>query len=141
MTTDIETARRRLLSIVRIANRLRDNTADLHTLAYDPHIGDTEPDRANHDSRPPRTGDPRARALYDRLAAEADAIEAVLIGLDRALTGLFFAHNTSAEPSRGSLISRAEFDQLRGNQRRRRTAGYYTPAPITRQPPHPGKRR
>jgi hypothetical protein len=139
--TDAQTLRRRLESISRLAKRLRDNTIDLHSLAYDPHIGDSEPDRGKHDSKPPRSGDPRAKAVLNRLAAEADAIEAVLVGLDRATLALFYARSTSPEPSRGSLISHREHDQLRANQRARKAAGYYTPAPLIDQPAHPGKRR
>ena len=141
MNGDLETIRRRLESVTRLARRLRDNVIDLHTLGWDPHIGDTQPDRGQYDSRPPRTGDPRARAVLDRLAAEADAIEAVLVGLDRACTALFFARSTNPEPSRGSLISRGEHDQLRANQRRRKANGEYVPAPLVQQPSHPGTRR
>jgi hypothetical protein len=141
MTPDAETVRRRLLSIVRLANRLRDNTADLHSLAYDPHTTGGEPDRGSFESRPPRAGNLKAQALLGRIAAEADAIEAVLIGLDRAMTGLFFAGSSNAEPSRGSLISRTEHDRLVANQHRRRRAGDYTPAALIDQPTHPGRKR
>ena len=137
---EVEQLRRRLLSIVRVTNRLRDNSADLHTLGWDPHIGDKEPDRGQFESRAPRTGDRRAQALYARLAAEADAIEAILVGLDRAAAALFWARSTNPEPSRGSLISRLEHDQLLARQRTRARTGEYTPAPLIDQPTHPGKK-
>lgn len=66
--------------------------------------------------------------------------EALLIGLDRSVTG-FFMVSAAVEPTRGSLITGEEHDRLLANRRRRQAAGEYTPTPLVDQPRnHVGRR-
>lgn len=140
MHDDIETLRRRLATLTRAANAIRANAADLWVLGWERPVIDSEPDRGNFESSTPSAGDPRARRLFDQLADAVSKIEAELVGYERVMRALFFAGSDNPEPSRGSTISRLEFDRLRTNQQRRRQAGDYTPTPMTTQPQHPGHR-
>lgn len=129
--------RRRLETISRAAGRLRQHLPDLHTLGWDAPSGDGEPDRGQFESRTPRSGHPHARHLYSRIDTQTAGIEADLIGLERAMVALFYVGSTSPEPSRGSMISRADFDDQLTRQQRRPD----TPIRLVEQPPHPGAKR
>lgn len=136
---------RRLDLLARTATRLRRHIVDLHLLGWEPvnsrdpleQTGSGEKAAAKTDWAP-KTGHPSARRLYDRIAADVAQMAAELVGYDRDVTGIFYAGSQAAEPTRGSMISREEFDRRIGRQRARRTAGEYTPTPLVDQPQHPG---
>lgn len=134
---DVDELRRRLTSLARAANRIAAHIGDLHSLGWEPAITDTEKVAGGTPDRTPRAGHPRARRLYERIATEAAQMEAETIGLERTMMGLFFAGSTNPEPSRGSMISRTDFERLRQRQRQRPD----TPTRIVEQPQHPGATR
>jgi hypothetical protein len=118
---DVDALARRLRILTRAADRIRAHAADLHSLGWEPHRGDTEKVNGGTTDHTPRAGDPRARH------------EDLLVGLERDIVAFFFAHSTSPEPSRGSLISAGEHAQLLARQRARAD----TPARLVDQPAHP----
>lgn len=137
---DITHLRRRLRTLIRAANNIAAHIDTLHSLAYDATRGDTEPDRAGFESRPPpgyRTETTRAQHMWARTNLEIGRCEDLLVGLERDLAGCLFAGSSNAEPSRGSLISAAEHERLLTNQRGRPD----TPARLVDQPRHPGAKR
>jgi hypothetical protein len=138
---DIRLLQRRIDTVTRAATRIRQHLADLHWLAWEKPTGDTAHVKKTTTDHTPKAGDTRARNLWSRLSLQLGQIEDQLVGLERQVTAHFYAGSQNAEPSRGSLISREEFDWRIGKQRRRRANGEYTPAPLIDQPPHPGKAR
>jgi hypothetical protein len=134
---DVDALCRRLRTLTRAADRIRAHAADLHSLGWEPHRGDTEKVNGGPVDHAPRAGDPRARHLWERITLEVGRAEDLLIGLERDTVAFFFAHSSSPEPSRGSLISAAEHAQLLARQRARPD----TPARLVDQPQHPGRRR
>jgi hypothetical protein len=134
---DVDQLTRRLRTLTRAADRLRAHAADLHSLGWEPARGDTEKVNGGGTDHTPRAGDPRARQLWDRITLEVGRAEDLLVGLERAVTAHFYAHSSSPEPSRGSLISAAEHAQLLAKQQARTD----TPARLIEQPPHPGRHR
>lgn len=135
---DVAQLQRRLDTLTRAAAKLRAHAPDLYRLGWEPYVGERlEGDAPGFESSPPRTGDPRARKLFDRLASEAAQMAAELVGLERSMTGLFYAGSSNPEPSRGSTISREEFDRRLGRQR----AQGDSPARLVDQPQHPGAQR
>lgn len=140
---DVATLQQRLDVIIRTARHIRQNAADLHSLAWEPHVGDTEKVRKTKTDYVPRVADeaPHARKVLTRLEAEVAKIQAELTGLDRAMLRVFAARAERPEPTRGSRIRVEEFDGLQANQRDRRTAGEYTPNLLEPQPDHPGRHR
>lgn len=138
MNTDVAVLRRQLDTLIRAASRLRQHAADLHSLGWDPHIGEAlEGDAPGFDSRPPRAGDPRARRLFDQLTVRAAIIEAEFIDFDRTMMALFAARAPRPEPTRGSTISADHHDWLLAKQSERDE----TPVRLEPQPQHPGKGR
>lgn len=141
---DVYLLTRRIDTLTRTATSIRRHLADLHSLAYDAQRSDSEPDRAGFEERPPpgyRLEPSKAQHLWSRISLQVGQVEDILTGLERQLTACFYARSQSPEPSRGSLISRAEHDMLLANQKARRAAGQYTPAPLIDQPHHPGAQR
>lgn len=137
MTPDVEALRRRLASLIRAADRLRAHCPTLYSLAWEPHVGESlEGDAPGFASSPPRAGDPRARRLFARIVADVERAEADLVGLERIMSGLMFARAERPEPSRGSTIGVAEFDE-KIEVARRRGDGH---ALLEPQPQHPGRR-
>ena len=109
------------------------------------NISATTGDQANvkqtRTDHTPKVGDPRALHLWSRLSIELGKVEDMLIGLERQVTGYFYAGSTSPEPSRGSLHSFAEHQQIAAARQRRTARGEYTPTPLIDQPRHPGAQR
>jgi hypothetical protein len=137
VTPEVDALRHRLLTLVRAADRLRSHAGDLHGLGWEPHVGEAlEGDASGFESSPPRAGDPRARRLFEKIAAEAARAEAELVGLERSMLGLFVARTERPDPSRGSTIRVEEFDDQLARQRRRSD----TPVRLEPQPQHPGRR-
>jgi len=134
---DVHLLVRRLDALTRTIAEVQRHLADLHYCGWERPTGDHVAVKETKTDHTPKAGDPRARELWSRISLQTGQVEATLIGLQRQLTGYFYAHSSNAEPSRGSLISRAEHDRLIANQRARRAAGEYTPAPLTEQPSHP----
>lgn len=134
---DVDLLAHRLDSLTRSATRIRRHLADLHSLAWDKPVTDRVAVQETKTDHTPRAGDPRARHLWERIAIEAGRAEDLFVGLERDVTAHFFAHSTSPEPSRGSLISAAEHAQLLARQRTRPD----TPARLIDQPAHPSKKR
>lgn len=134
---DVDALTRRLRTLTRAADRLRAHAPDLHGLGWEPHHGDVEKVNGGATDHTPRAGDPRARHLWERLTVEVGRCEDLLVGLERDVVAHFFAHSSSPEPSRGSLISAAEHARLLANQRGRPD----TPARLIDQPSHPGRQR
>lgn len=137
MTDDAAQLRRQLDALVRAASRIRTHTADLHSLAWEPAVSGSEPVAASRVDYAPRTGPEAVLGFYRHLSERITAIEAEMIGLERRMTALFFAHSSSPEPSRGSTISAEEHARQLGRQRARGDA----PARLVDQPAHPGKGR
>jgi hypothetical protein len=138
-TRDVDFLTRRLRSLERCAARIASHVDDLHALAYEPGACNSEPDRTGFESRPPpgwRPETTRAQELWGVLIRVVGNSEAAIVELERQVLATFFAGSISPEPSRGSLISVAEHDQLLARQRARASS-----ARIVDQPPHPGRQR
>jgi hypothetical protein len=141
---DVDLIQHRIDSAVRAATRIRTHLHDLHALAYEAQRRNTEPDRSGFESRPPPGWQPidgQSKQLWGRAQTELGRVEDILVGLERAVTAHFYAHTTTPEPSRGSLISAAEHAQLVDKQQARAAGGDYVPARLADQPPHPGRIR
>jgi hypothetical protein len=140
---DVATLHERLDIIIRTARHIRQHAGDLHSLAWEPHVGDTEKVRKTKTDYVPRVADeaPRARKVLSRIEAEVASIQGELTGLDRAMLRVFTARAERPDPTRGSTIRVEEFDDLQANQRNRRAAGEYTPNLLESQPDHPGRHR
>lgn len=155
---DVDHLQRRIDHLTRAADRIRAQLADLYTLAYEPAVHDNERSRApGFESRPPPgaqrdhpglgTKPPdrisrrdQAHHLWERTDQDLCRCEAILVGLERAVTGWFMV-SSAVEPTRGSLIAAADHDRLLAAQRVRENAGEYTPARLVDQPDHPGAHR
>jgi len=137
---DVDLLANRLDTLTRAAGRIRAHLADLHCLAFEPHIGEDIKVRQSKTDHTPRAGDPRAHHVWDRLTLEVGRVEDILVGLERQVVGYFMV-TSIVEPSRGSLIPAAEHARQLANQRARKAAGEYTPTRLVDQPPHPGRRR
>lgn len=133
--TDVELLRRRVNTLTRAAQKIATHCADLHDLGWERHVGDVEKVKGGTVDHSPKVGNPKARHLFERIFREIASIEAELVGLERSMTGLFFAGSSNPEPSRGSMISRAEFERLKKNQ------GPDSSPKLIEQPSHPGERR
>lgn len=133
---EVEALRRRLDTLTRAAARLRAHAGDLHDLGWEPHRGEAEKVNGGSADRTPRAGDPRARRLFDRVVADVEAAEAELVGDSRMMLALFTARAERPDPSRGSTISLADFDDQLARQRKRPG----TPVRLEPQPRHPGMR-
>lgn len=139
---DVAVVTRRLDTLIRAATKIRAHIADLHTLAWEPATNpDVDRVAGGASDHTPRTGNPRARRLFDQIAVNVAQIEAELVGFERTMTGLFVAGQPNAEPSRGSLISAAEHQRLLDRQQAHARAGGYVPQRLQDQPSHPGKHR
>jgi len=140
---DVDLLAHRLDTLTRAATRIRKHLADLHVLAFEATSshGDDIKVRTSKTDHTPKGGDPRARRVWDRLNVEASRCEDLLVGLEREVTGYFLVGSSSAEPSRGSLITAGEHARLLARQAARRAAGEYVPEPIVDQVQHPGKHR
>lgn len=134
---DAAQLRRRLDTLTRSATKLRAHLPDLHTLAWESAVGDAEPVAASRVDYTPRTGPEAVLGFYRHLSERIIAIEAEMIGLERRMVALFFAHSSSPEPSRGSIISASEHEALLANQRARPD----TSPRLVDQPAHPRKGR
>lgn len=137
---DVGDLHRRIHSLCRMATRIEAHAGDLHALAHEPRRLGLEGDRSGFESRPPpgwAADQTRAGDLWARIATTVARAEADLVGLERAMVALFYAGSTSPEPTRGSMISRADFDGLVTRQRSRDD----TPARLIDQPQHPGSQR
>jgi hypothetical protein len=135
---DVDALRAHLRSASTVALRISHHLEDLHTLAFDRHVSGGE--RTSGGNWPPpgveAVGDERARDLWGRLSTLARQVEMTLRALEWA-TGNLLAVGPSAEETRGSLILHQEYADALTRQRRRRTAGEYTPERMVDQPPHP----
>lgn len=140
---DVDLLAHRLDTLTRAATRIRHHLADLHCLAFEATSApaDDVKVRTSKTDHTPKTGDPRARKVWDRLLIEVGRCEDILVGLEREVTGYFLAGSSSAEPSRGSLITAGEHDRLLARQAVRRRAGEYVPEKLVDQVQHPGKGR
>lgn len=140
---DVDLLAHRLDTLTRAATRIRHHLADLHCLAFEATSGyaDDVKVRTTKTDHTPKSGDPRARKVWDRLTLEAGRVEASLVGLEREVLGYFLVGSSSAEPSRGSLITAGEHDRLLANQKAKADIGSYTPTRLVDQPAHPGKGR
>jgi hypothetical protein len=140
---DVDLLTHRLDTLTRAATRIRAHLADVHCLAFEAtnHPADDIKVRTSKTDHTPKTGDPRARNVWDRLEIEIGRCEDILVGLERQTTGYFLVGSQSAEPSRGSLISAGEHDRLLVQQTARRRAGEYVPERLVPQHEHPGKGR
>ena len=155
---DVDHLARRIDHLTRAAGRIRTQLADLHVLAFEAAVHDTEQSRSTgFESRPPPGADrdipdlgtkpPRrigrrdqAHHLWARAETELARVEKILVGLERAVTGWFMV-TSAVEATRGSLIHADDHEQQLVNQRRRANNGEYTPAPLVDQPRHPGAGR
>lgn len=134
---DVDLLIHRIDTLTRAVTRIRRHLPDLHALAWERPVTDRVNVRETRSDHSPKGGDPRARHLWERTTLEVGRCEDLLVGLERDLTAHFFAHSTSPEPSRGSLISAGEHAQLLARQRTRPD----TSARLVDQPAHPGRRR
>jgi hypothetical protein len=140
---DVDLLAHRLDTLTRAATRIRQHLADVHCLAFEATTGhaDDVKVRTTKTDHTPKTGDPRARRVWDRLLVEVGRCEDILVGLERQTTGYFLVGSHSAEPSRGSLISAGEHARLLANQQARKVAGEYVPERLVDQNQHPGRHR
>ena len=141
---DVTAAHRHLDRLCDTARHLRAHLADLHNLGWQPTTGErlnVDDDQRGKTDWTPRSGNPRARKLFDRITHEVASIASELVGLDRQMTGLFRAGTDRAEPTRGSMITAGEHARLLINQQGRAAAGEFTPVRLDDQTPHPGKHR
>ena len=138
---DVQFLTRRLDALTRAADQIARHLVDLHYCGWERLTADHAHVKETRTDYTPQAGDPRARQLWSRISLQVGQVEDTLLGLQRQMTGYFYAHSDSPEPSRGSLISRAEHDQLLAKQRARRSNGQYTPVPLVEQPRHPGVSR
>jgi hypothetical protein len=138
---DTDLLAHRLDQAVRSLTRIRQHLVDLHWLAHESFTGDVEKVRTTKTDHTPKSGDPHARRLWDRAGLEIGRTQDLMLGLERDVIACFFAHSTSADPSRGSLIAAAEHARLLANQRARVANGEYVPTRLMDQPHHPGAAR
>jgi hypothetical protein len=132
---DVERLRWQLTLGSEAAARLCSHLEDLHSLAWEKHVGDFE--RVSGGAEHPGVevvGDQRARTLWARLCATATDLD-TLVPLERAIAN-YFTRGSSPDPSRGAIVSRGEFAAAERARNRRRAAGLYTPARIEQQPPY-----
>lgn len=137
---DVTDLQRRIDLLTRTAHQLRRHAPDLWSLGWEPTnngIDDTGRVAGGQTDHSPKTGDPKARRLYERLTTDLAQMAAELVGYQRAMYALFYAGATSIDPSRGSLIPAAEHAQLLAKQQGRPD----TPAKLIDQPTHPGANR
>lgn len=137
MTDEVATLCRRIDILVRAATRIGRHAGDLHALGWEPATVEVEKVNGGRADHAPRTGDPRARKLFDRILVDISAMESELVGYDRLMVALFTARAERPDPTRGSTISVAEHDRLLAAQKARPD----TPARLEPQPAHPGKRK
>lgn len=137
MSNEVHELRRRLDGLVRSANRIRAHTPDLFDLGWAAEVTGAEKVAGGREDHSPSIGDPRARHLFERIAAAVEAAEATVLGLERDMLSLFYAGGAPATPTRGSLIAAAEHARLLAAQRARDD----TPARLVDQPAHPSKGR
>lgn len=136
---DVERLRWQLTLGGEAATRLCQHLEDLHSLAWEKHVGDFE--HVNGGAEHPgveTVGDQQARTLWARLCATAIDLD-TLVPLERAIANYFTA-GPSPEPSRGAIVSKGEFGAAVRAQRRRTAAGEYTPVRIEQQPDYGGAR-
>ncbi len=138
---DIERVRFQLVLGAEAATRLARHLDDLHSLAFDRHVGDFEKisGGAAHPPGVETVGDPKARALWQRVCSAATDLDR-LAPLERAI-GNHFAAGPSPEQTRGAIIVKGEFVAAQRHQRRRRDDGQYTPVRIEDQPGYGGTGR
>lgn len=130
---DVDRVRWQLTAAAEAAARLAVHLEDLHSLAWERHVGDFE--HVNGGAEHPGVevvGDLRARTLWSRLCATAVDLD-TLAPLERSILN-YFAGGPSPEPSRGAIISRGEFATAQRHQRQRQADGLYTPVRIEDQP-------
>jgi hypothetical protein len=137
---DVERLRWQLTMGSEAAARLCSHLEDLHSLAWEKHIGDFEHVAGGADHPGVETvGDLRARTLWSRLCATATDLD-TLIPLERAIAN-YFTLGPSPDPSRGAIVSKGEFGAAQRHQRQRAAAGEYTPTRIEDQPGYGGMGR
>lgn len=140
---DVVALQRRIDHLTHAAGRIRQQLADLHSIAYEPTTATTDPaDRVRGGQRDhtPKSGPDVAKALWGRAETDIGRCEDILVGLERAITGWFMV-SASIEPSRGSLITAAEHHRRLTRQDQARRDGDYVPTRLVDQPPHPGRHR
>lgn len=136
---DVERLRWQLTVAAEAAARLCVHLEDLHSLAWERHVGDFEHVNGGADHPGVETvGDLRARTLWARIVATAVDLD-TLVPLERTVANYFTA-GPSPEPSRGAIIGRGEFVAAQRAQRRRQLADEYTPVRIEDQPGWGGSR-
>lgn len=136
---DVERLRWQLTAGAEAAARLCAHLEDLHSLAWEKHVGDFE--HVNGGAEHPgveMVGDQRARTLWHRLVATAIDLD-TLLPLERAIAN-YFTLGVSPDPTRGAIISKGEFGASQRHQRQRAAAGEYTPVRIEDQPGYGGSR-
>lgn len=140
---DVANLHRRLDHLTHAAGRIRQQLADLHTIAWDPSTAPTDAgERVSGGTRDhsPRSGPDVAKALWKRSETELARCEDILVGLERKITGWFMV-TAILEPTRGSLITAGEHTRRIRRQDQARRDGDYVPTRLVDQPPHPGKHR
>jgi hypothetical protein len=135
---DVSDLRARLEAAATTAAALAKHVEDLHSIAYERHVGDHER-VSGGDAHPgvENVGDLRARALWAQLVKHAHHVEITLLTLERA-AGNLLAAGPGAEDTRGSLISSAEHAYELRKQDRNRARGEFVPARLGDQPGYPG---
>lgn len=140
---DVAALTRRVDHLTHAAARIRQQLADLHSIAWDPSTATTDPaDRVAGGTRDhtPKSGPDIAKHMWARAEHEIGRCEDILVGLERTITGWFMV-SAVLEPSRGSLITAGEHARRLVRQDQARRDGDYVPARLVDQPPHPGRHR
>lgn len=136
---DVERLRWQLTAGSEAAVRLCAHLEDLHSLAWEKHVGDFE--HVNGGAEHPgveTVGDQRARTLWARLCATATDLD-TLLPLERAVAN-YFSAGPSPEGSSHPLVSKGDWNQQVKARARRAARGDYTPIRIEQQPPYGGGR-
>lgn len=136
---DVDRLRWQLTNGAEAATRLCAHLEDLHTLAWEKHIGDFE--HVNGGAEHPgveTVGDQQARTLWARLVATATDLD-TLVPLERAIAN-YFTVGPSPDGSSHPLVSKGDWVRQFRARDRRAARGEYTPTRIEGQPPYGGGR-
>lgn len=134
---DVDVLRARLTAIVGAATMLGRHAEDLHCLGFERAVRDEAKVSKTGVVEVDAIGDPLIRQLWRRLFEEIRVIETTIRALEWASNNALSA-GAGVEESRGSLVSKGEFNAALRRQRQRGDRGEYVPAKLVDQPRYPG---
>lgn len=137
-TAEIDVTRLRLVRIADAARALAEILVDLHSIGYEQKSRELSGVRSGEWSSVETVGDPVARDLFGRIVSEAKTTDVRLGALNALAYNFLTRGGPSPEPTRGSLVSKADFEQQKKNREKRRRDGEYAPVRHVPQPDYPG---